>query len=107
MTVAEQILSDDFYEKLAEFCKGQANPKRLKIISLLSSGEKSVTEISQALNIPQANLSQHLSYMRRVGVLKARREGPTVFYRIADERIVQACNLLKKMMAERLGIEIH
>ncbi len=104
MEVAPALLSDEFYERLAEFCKGQANPKRLKIINLLATGERSVSEISNILNIPQANLSQHLSYMRRAGVLKARREGATVFYRLADERIAQACNLLKQMMMERFGI---
>jgi DNA-binding transcriptional ArsR family regulator len=105
LTVAGQILSDEFYERLAEFCKGQANPKRLKIISLLSSGEKSVSEISQTLNIPQANLSQHLNYMKRAGVLRSRREGLVVYYCLADMRIAQACNLLKQLIAEKLGIE--
>jgi len=104
LAVAPTLLSDEFYERLAEFCKGQANPKRLKIINLLANGEKSVSEISNILNIPQANLSQHLSYMRRAGVLKSRREGATVYYRLADERIAQACSLLKQMMTERFGL---
>jgi DNA-binding transcriptional ArsR family regulator len=104
LAVAPTLLSDEFYERLAEFCKGQANPKRLKIINLLANGEKSVSEISNILNIPQANLSQHLSYMRRAGVLKSRREGATVYYRLADERIAQTCSLLKQMMMERFGL---
>lgn len=96
-------MSDRFYERLAEFCKGQAHPKRLKIINLLGSGERTVTEISQVLGIPQANLSQHLSYMKRAGVLKSRRIGTSVYYSLADERIAQACNLLKQMMLERIS----
>jgi DNA-binding transcriptional ArsR family regulator len=42
--------------------------------------------------------------MRRAGVLKSRREGATVYYRLADERIAQACSLLKQMMMERFGL---
>jgi hypothetical protein len=49
LAVAPTLLSDEFYERLAEFCKGQANPKRLKIINLLANGEKSVSEISNIL----------------------------------------------------------
>jgi DNA-binding transcriptional ArsR family regulator len=75
LAVAPTLLSDEFYERLAEFCKGQANPKRLKIINLLANGEKSVSEISNILNIPQANLSQHLSYMRRAGRSKVQERG--------------------------------
>lgn len=105
MTETQLFYSEDFYEMVAEFCKGQANPKRLKIIELLSSGEKSVGELSRALHIPQANLSQHLSYMKRAGVLRSRREGATVYYYLADGRIAEACRLIKQVVAERHGLK--
>ncbi|GBC69531.1 putative HTH-type transcriptional regulator [archaeon HR01] len=101
------FLDDKFYEELAEFCKGQANPKRLKILHLLSDGEKTVGEISRMLGIPQANISQHLGYMRRAGVVKARRVGSTVYYSVADSRISEACGLISQVVADRIGITVR
>jgi ArsR family transcriptional regulator len=92
---------------LAEFCKGQANPKRLKILHLLAEGEKTVGEISKILGIPQANTSQHLGFMRRAGVVKSRRAGSTIYYSIADSRISEACSLISQVVADKLGLMVE
>ncbi|MEM3031958.1 MAG: metalloregulator ArsR/SmtB family transcription factor [Nitrososphaerota archaeon] len=103
MTTGQEF-SQQFYEALADFCKGQANPKRLRILHLLMHGEKTVGEISRELGISQANTSQHLGYMRRSGVVVARRAGNTIYYGLADQRVATACSLISQVVAERLGL---
>ncbi len=86
----------------AEFCRGMAHPKRVQILRALKEGEKSVGELARATGMAQANLSQHLSLLRQYGLLDARREGTTVHYAISDRRILEACDLVRSCIAERL-----
>jgi DNA-binding transcriptional ArsR family regulator len=86
----------------AEFCKGMAHPKRILVLNLLKDGEKSVNELVELTGISQSNLSQHLSVLRRLGLLETRRDGPNVRYRISDMRIVEACDLVRLTIGERL-----
>ena len=86
----------------AEFCKGLAHPKRLLILGALKQGEMSVNQIAEATGIRQANLSQHLTILRQLGILDKRREGLNIYYSIADERIVQACEIVRAAIRQRL-----
>lgn len=92
----------ELYRMQAEFCKGLAHPKRLMIIGILRGGEKSVNELAEVTGIPQANLSQHLTILRQLGIVGKRREGLNIYYSITDERIVQACELVKATIRQRL-----
>jgi DNA-binding transcriptional ArsR family regulator len=59
---------------------------RLLILCQLAGGEKSVGELSDSLDIPQSPLSQHLSRMRKEGLVKTRRQAQSIFYSLkADE----------------------
>jgi DNA-binding transcriptional ArsR family regulator len=93
---------EELYRLQAEFCKGMAHPKRIQILRVLKEGEKSVNELARATGIAQANMSQHLSLLRQFGLLETRREGTNVYYSIADHRIVEACELVRSCIGERL-----
>jgi ArsR family transcriptional regulator len=93
---------EELYRMQAEFCKGMAHPKRIQIIATLKSGEKTVNELARLTRIPQANMSQHLSILRQLGLLVTRREGTNVYYSISDQRIVEACELVRSCIGERL-----
>ena len=82
------------YEQNAEMHGVMANPKRLAIINTLNVGEMSVDEIAKKLHIKPTNLSQHLTHLRRARVVKTRREGTRVFYRLVDAKIIKACDIL-------------
>ncbi|HQT63729.1 MAG: transcriptional regulator [Acidocella sp. 20-57-95] len=73
-------------EKLKIF----AQPQRLMILSVLLSGEFTVTEIDEATAIGQPALSQQLAALRRADVVDTRRDGKQIFYRLANE-MVGAC----------------
>ena len=95
-------MNDRLYKLHADFCQTLANPKRLKIINLLRDGEMSVKEMTSHMGIHKANLSQHLSIMRQKGVVETRREGVNVYYRMANPKIVQACEIIREALHEQL-----
>lgn len=90
------------YALHASICQTLANPKRLEIIDRLRDGEMTVTRLAEALQIGQANLSQHLAIMRQRGIVATRREGLNVFYRLGNPKIVQACDLMRQVLLEYL-----
>jgi ArsR family transcriptional regulator len=90
------------YELHANICQTLAHPKRLEVIDRLRSGEMTVTELAQALEISQPNVSQHLTLMKQKGILGTRREGLNVYYRLASRKIVQACELMRQVLVEHL-----
>ena len=96
------MLERQLYELHASICQTLANPKRLEIITHLRDGEKSVTELTEAMQISQANLSQHLGLMRQKGIVVARREGLNIYYRLSNSKIIQACDLMRQVLLENL-----
>ena len=90
------------YKLHASICHTLANPKRLEIIDKLRARELSVTELAEALEISQANLSQHLAIMRQKGIVTTRREGVNVFYKLSNPKIIQACDLMRQVLLEHL-----
>ncbi|NOY65205.1 MAG: winged helix-turn-helix transcriptional regulator [Nitrospirae bacterium] len=90
------------FEMQAEVCKTLTNPKRLEIIHALKEGEKNVSELVEILGIPKANVSQHLSVMKKMGILKSRREGVNIYYSISNPKVIEACNLMREVLTEQL-----
>ncbi len=90
------------FELQSEVCKTLASPKRLEIINALKDGEKTVGELVDILGVPKANVSQHLAVMRHKGILKSRRDGVNIYYRIANPKVVQACVLMREVLTEQM-----
>ena len=90
------------YRLHAGICHTLANPKRLEIIDKLRSRELSVGELVLALEVSQANLSQHLALMRQRGIVTTRRNGVNVFYRLTSPKITKACDLMRQVLLEHL-----
>ena len=82
-------MDKDVVEHAADVLKAVAHPARLEIIELLESGEKSVSEIIDALGAKQAITSQQLNMMKDKAVLSSRREGAKVFYRIENKNVIK------------------
>jgi ArsR family transcriptional regulator len=73
--------------RAAEVIKLLGHPDRLKIVEVLERGEAAVSEIQEAVDLPQAIVSQHLAKMRGCDVVAARREGNHVYYRITEPKV--------------------
>lgn len=87
----------DFYIKSAEIFKIMSNPKRLEILDIIKDREVTVNEISKILGTRKSNTSQHLAYLRYVGVVIAKRVGKNIFYRLVDPKIIEPAEALASM----------
>jgi ArsR family transcriptional regulator len=93
------------YEMQAEICGALSHPIRLQILDLIIHEEMTSTELQERLQIPKANLSQHLTVLRDVGLLQARKEGLYQYLSIAIPKIREACAIVKNVLGERMAME--
>ena len=77
--------------------KAIAHPLRLKILCILGGGEVAVQEIVEAVGTTQSNISQHLAILRDKKILKTRKVANKVYYRIADERMLQLVSMMRQV----------
>ena len=86
---------------VAKYFRGLGDPIRLRILELLRhEGELSVGELVQRLALPQPQVSNHLACLRWCGFVEARRDGRTVYNRIADERVKAMLELAESLLAD-------
>jgi len=78
-------------ESRAAMCRALGSTRRLLIVWLLSEGEVSVNEIAACVGSSLQNISQHLRLLRQAGIVTARRDGHTIYYRIADCESLRRC----------------
>jgi DNA-binding transcriptional ArsR family regulator len=86
----------------AEFFRALGNPIRVRILELLRDGEMKVGDLQAELEIDSSGASQHLSAMRRQGLLEARKEGTSVYYRVRDPRVFQLLVVARQVIGSRL-----
>jgi rhodanese-related sulfurtransferase/DNA-binding HxlR family transcriptional regulator len=75
------------FDAFASVAQALGNGRRAEIVDLLAQGERSVEEIANEISQSAANTSQHLQVLARSGLVRSRREGTRVFYRLASERV--------------------
>jgi DNA-binding transcriptional ArsR family regulator len=90
------------FEMQADACLALANPKRLQILNILKDGEMSVARMTEKMGINKANISQHLSILRQKNMLETRRQGTTIYYRISNPKITEACMIMRGVLIEML-----
>jgi DNA-binding transcriptional ArsR family regulator len=79
----------------AAVARALGDPKRLCVLESLAGGEVSVGELASRVACQVPNMSQHLAVLRAAGLVTARRDGSTVYYRLSDPRVLEACQLLQ------------
>jgi DNA-binding transcriptional ArsR family regulator len=94
-------MDKQIYQRHAELCQTLANSTRLEILSLLRGGEKRVNDLVEQTGLGQANISQHLALLRSKGLLVSRRNGTSIYYRIANPKIIRACELIREVLVEQ------
>ncbi|MEW6027104.1 MAG: metalloregulator ArsR/SmtB family transcription factor [Planctomycetota bacterium] len=91
------------YEMHADVCRVFTSPKRLEIMDALRTGEWPVGKLARKLRLSQANLSQHLIILREKGVVDTRRDGTTIYYSLANPKIIKAFDIIRKMLLEKMS----
>lgn len=101
--MVSQALAQEISQLEADFCFALSDPTRLLMVYALAEGPRNVTELAHDLNVAQPTASRHLKVMRDRGLVFAVRQGTTVTYHLADPRLIQALDLLRTVMRERLA----
>lgn len=98
----KDVESARVFELAAELFGILSTPIRLRILSALCDGERTVSQLLDKIGTTQPNLSQHLNVLYRTGVLARRKEGTQVLYRVQSEKAVALC----RAVCTQIAIEI-
>jgi len=97
-----QIKGLDIFDLHATLCRTLANSTRLKILALLGKQERKVGELADIIGASPSNVSQHLAILSSHGLVLARKQAQTVFYSLADRRIIRACSLIRSVLLDQM-----
>ncbi len=86
----------------ADFCSALADSTRLILLYALANEPCNVSELTEQLDLPQPTVSRHLKILRERGLVTATRQGMSVQYALTDERIIQALDILRAIMRDRI-----
>lgn len=89
--------------RVSDFVKALTNPLRLRILCVLQTGEKTVTEIVSLTEAKQANVSIQLGILRSRGIVTPRRCENNVYYRVTDDRIIRVLELMREISSSVRG----
>jgi DNA-binding transcriptional ArsR family regulator len=96
--------SEPVHEVKANLFRVLGHPARVRILEVLRDhGEQSVGALQAALELDSSGTSQHLGALRRVGVVESRREGTSVYYRLADDDVTLLLEAGRAIVARRLA----
>ena len=91
----------DESDLVAKYFKVLADPTRVRILELLQEhGELTVGELVSLLDVPQPKVSNHLACLRWCGFAVRERRHPRVYYRVADERVLELLQLARALLGE-------
>ncbi|HKJ61069.1 MAG TPA: metalloregulator ArsR/SmtB family transcription factor [Hyphomicrobiales bacterium] len=88
----------------SDFLKALAHETRLLLLCYLSERERTVTELENILSIRQPTISQQLARLRLDGLVTTRRDGKTIYYTIADEKLHRVINIIYDIFCRENGI---
>lgn len=94
------------FAQFAAVAKTLGHAHRLELLEQLALGERSVEVLAQKTGLSIANASQHLQQMRRAGLVASRRDGKFVYYRLADDCVLDVLAALR-VVAERNVAEVE
>ncbi len=83
----------------AEICQALSDPNRILILYELRDGARNVGELAEGLGTTQPTVSRHLKVLRDRRMVVTARDGTSIYYRLADQRVIQALNLLREVLA--------
>ena len=86
----------------AELCSGISDPNRIAILYALWECPSNVTDLTRKLNLPQSTVSRHLRILRNSGLVNFHRIGREVIYELSDERVIEALDLLRNILHDRI-----
>ena len=96
-------LSQEITQLHADICSALADPNRILLLYALAEKPHNVSDLSEEVGTNQPTTSRHLKILRDAGLVIAERQGANVEYRLADTRLIDALNLLRLVLRDRLS----
>ena len=96
------VLKQEIIQLQADFCAALSDPTRILILYALNERSLNVTELTNELALPQPTISRHLKVLRERRLVFTERQGTVITYHLADRRVIQAMDLLRSAMRDRL-----
>lgn len=93
---------DDLFEEWARVGKALANPKRLQILDVLAQSERTVESLAQATALKLTTASAHLQALRRSGLVRSRRDGARVYYRLTSDDVAELYVMMRDLAMKYL-----
>lgn len=95
-------LTEEVSQLHADICSALADPKRILMIYALAERPRSVNDLADELGLSQPATSRNLKVLRERGLVTSLRQGTTLVYRLTDLRLVDALNMLRTVLRDRL-----
>jgi ArsR family transcriptional regulator len=86
-------------------CQALGDPTRIRILYALAERPHYVNELSELLNLPQPTVSRHLQVLRDRQLVITERQNQVIYYRVRDNRIIQALDMMLALMHDLSSIE--
>lgn len=96
------VRRDPVYMLKAELFRALGHPARIRLLELLGTGERTVGELQDALGLDSSGVSQHLTVLRRHGLLESRKTGTSVRYRVKDPRSLTLLTAARELLMANL-----
>lgn len=98
-----QTLAQEVSQLEADLCSAFSDPTRILILYALDERPRNVTELTNELGITQPTTSRHLKVLRDRGLVLTIRQGVSILYQISDKRLIQALDLLRGVLRDRIA----
>jgi rhodanese-related sulfurtransferase/DNA-binding transcriptional ArsR family regulator len=99
----KRAFKDQLYEQFARIGKALASPHRLELLDVLAQCERTVEALAEETGMTVANASQHLQVLRAAHLVEVRREGVSMYYRLADDRVFTMWNAMRTVGEAQLA----
>lgn len=100
--MVNQTLKQEISALEADFCFALSDPNRILMLYSLSEKPLNVTDLTNELGLNQPMTSRHLKVLRERGLVHTVRNGTTITYHLSDHRLIQALDILRSVMRDRL-----
>jgi DNA-binding transcriptional ArsR family regulator len=96
-------LSQEVTQLHADICSALADPSRILILYVLSEHNLNVSDLAEEVGVTQPTASRHLKILRERGLVIPERQGTSVVYHLADKRLIDALDLLRIVLRDRIA----
>jgi rhodanese-related sulfurtransferase len=104
--MASRTAKSALYDAFASVAQAVGSGRRAEIVDVLAQGERSVDELAREIEQSVANTSHHLQQLAKVGLVRSRRDGTRIYYRLASERVLDLWTAVREVAEHHLA-EVH